>query len=56
MKTLLRFLHDQEGATAIEYALICAIMGVGVVGGVQAYGENLVNLYNGITDAAEPYF
>jgi len=29
------FANDESGATAIEYALIAAIMGVGIISGLQ---------------------
>jgi pilus assembly protein Flp/PilA len=34
MRTLYRFLKDESGATAIEYGLIAAILGVGIVAGL----------------------
>jgi len=35
MKTFLaRFAHDESGATAIEYGLIAAIVGVGIIAGL----------------------
>jgi pilus assembly protein Flp/PilA len=36
-----RFLADQNGATAIEYGLIAALIGVVIVTGVSAVGTNL---------------
>jgi pilus assembly protein Flp/PilA len=51
MKILVEFLNDETGATAIEYGLIAAIMGIGVVGGVSSVGTNVVKLYDDIYDA-----
>jgi pilus assembly protein Flp/PilA len=48
MKMLITFLNDESGATAIEYGLIAAIMGIGVAGGVSSYGANVTKLYNDI--------
>jgi len=31
-----RFSNDESGATAIEYALIAAIMGIGIIAGLRA--------------------
>ena len=31
MKTVARFMNDESGATAIEYGLIAAILGVGII-------------------------
>ena len=33
MEKVIRFLKEEEGVTAIEYALIAAVITVGVVGG-----------------------
>ena len=30
-----RFLKDESGATAIEYGLIAALIGVGIIGGLK---------------------
>ena len=35
MKTLAKFMKDESGATAIEYGLIAAIIGVGIIVAVQ---------------------
>lgn len=48
MKMLKQFLTDESGATAIEYGLIAAIMGAGVVGGVSSLGGDVVKLYDDI--------
>ncbi|QPC90725.1 Flp family type IVb pilin [Mesorhizobium sp. INR15] len=34
MKTLRRFLEDENGATAVEYGLIVAVLSLAVVAGV----------------------
>jgi pilus assembly protein Flp/PilA len=36
-----RFLHDEAGATAIEYGLIVALIAVVIIGAVTALGTNL---------------
>jgi pilus assembly protein Flp/PilA len=33
---LSRFMKDESGATAIEYGLIAAIVGVGIIGALQS--------------------
>jgi len=40
-KTLATFLSDQEGATAIEYALIASLIAVFLIGALAALGTNL---------------
>ena len=42
MKTLVRrFFKNESGATAIEYGLIAAIVGVGLVAGLSTLKSNL---------------
>ena len=42
MKTFLaRFAQDESGATAIEYGLIAAFIGVGIIAGLTPIGTNL---------------
>ena len=36
-----RFLKDEDGATAIEYALIAALMATIIIAGIGALGEGL---------------
>ena len=44
MKTFAsRFLSDESGATAIEYGLIVALIGVVIISAVTTLGSNLNN-------------
>lgn len=46
MKSFLaRFAQDESGATAIEYGLIAALIGVAIIAGAQAIGTNLDTLF-----------
>lgn len=40
-KLFARFVKDESGATAIEYGLIAALIGVAIIAGVKALGTNL---------------
>ena len=40
-RTLLRFLSDQSGATAIEYGLIAAGIALAIIAVVNSLGTNL---------------
>lgn len=51
-KLLARFAKDESGATAIEYGLIAAGIGVAIVLGVQTLGTTLDTLF-GTTIANE---
>ena len=42
MKSLVaRFVKDESGATAIEYGLIAALIGVGIIGAATSLGDTL---------------
>ena len=40
-----RFAQDESGATAIEYGLIAAIVGVGIAAGLGPLKDSLVTLF-----------
>ena len=50
LKFIRRFKKDTEGATAIEYALIVALIAIAAVLGMQAVGLSLSNFYNNLSD------
>ncbi len=41
IRTMIEFLADESGATAIEYATIAALVSVGVVGAVDILGQTV---------------
>jgi pilus assembly protein Flp/PilA len=45
---LTKFIRDEEGATAIEYGLIAALIAVVIIGAVTLVGTNLNNTFNTI--------
>lgn len=42
------FWRDEEGATAIEYGLIAALIAVAIIAGASTLGTNLNNLFDKI--------
>ncbi len=46
---LRRFLNNERGATAIEYALIAALLGVVVAGAITALGVKLYGTFGNIS-------
>jgi pilus assembly protein Flp/PilA len=44
-----RFLNDERGVTAIEYAVIAALIFVVIVTGVGALGGNVSGMFNTIS-------
>ena len=49
-KFLQKFLGDKAGASAAEYALILAVIGIGVAGAFGALGTNIETVVNGAKD------
>ena len=49
MKTYLRkivaFINDEEGASAIEYALLVALIALVIVGGATLLGKSISNMF-----------
>ncbi len=41
MEKLIRFFKDEEGATAVEYGLMVALIAVVIIGAVTLLGTNL---------------
>lgn len=50
-KFLKSFIADEEGATAIEYGLIAALISVVIIGSVTAIGTNLDTAFGKIKSA-----
>jgi pilus assembly protein Flp/PilA len=44
--TLMRFIKDDSGATAIEYGLLAALVAVVIIGSVKLVGGNLSAKFN----------
>lgn len=53
MGKLKRFFKEEEGVTAIEYALIAMLIAVVIIGAVTVIGTSLQNPFNAV-DAALP--
>jgi pilus assembly protein Flp/PilA len=51
MEKILRFFKDEEGATAVEYGLLAALIAVVIIGAVTLVGGNLTNTFNSIAAA-----
>ncbi len=51
MNRFLKFLRDEEGATAIEYALIAALIAVVIATALSPIGERIKVLFGNILTA-----
>ena len=52
MLTLRRFIAADDGATAIEYGLIVALIGVGIITAAIVFGDALLALFEYVRDTA----
>jgi pilus assembly protein Flp/PilA len=53
MKTIARFLKNEDGATAIEYGLIAALIAVVIIGAVTAVGTNLSTTFTNVSTSVK---
>jgi len=50
MSLINKFLQDDEGATAIEYGLIAALVSVAIIGVLGTLGDNLTTTFTTVSD------
>ncbi|HEX8899728.1 Flp family type IVb pilin [Vitreimonas sp.] len=53
MVSLKKFLKNEDGATAIEYGLIAALIGVAIIAAVTALGGSLDSTFTGISETLD---
>ncbi|MCA9470579.1 MAG: Flp family type IVb pilin [Nitrospirales bacterium] len=46
-----QFFQDDEGATALEYGLLAALIAAVIIGGVTALGQVVSNTFNSIASS-----
>ncbi len=51
LTTAIRFARDEDGATAIEYGLIAALVSVAAIGALTAMGQSLSTMFNTVSTA-----
>ena len=51
-RSLRRFIHDDSGATAIEYALIAALIAMAVIGAVTMTAGSMTGMFGKVSDAS----
>jgi len=49
MRTLVNFVKDESGATAIEYGLIAALISVAAITAMTTLGTNLAKTFNSVS-------
>jgi pilus assembly protein Flp/PilA len=50
MKMIKKLFKNEEGATAIEYGLIAALIAVAAISAMSALGTNLENTFNEVNN------
>lgn len=52
MKKLMQsFLVDMDGATAVEYGLLAALLSISMIVGLSSFGDSLNNTFMTLNDA-----
>ena len=50
MEKLIRFFKDEEGATAVEYGIMVALIAIVIIAGVTLLGTNLKATFDSAAD------
>jgi pilus assembly protein Flp/PilA len=53
MRRLKKLAQDERGATAIEYALIMAMIFLAMITAVTAFGQTAINMWIGVAEDIE---
>ena len=53
MTQTVQFLQEEEGATALEYGLLAALIAAVIIGAVTTLGQVVSTTFNNIADAME---
>ena len=53
MKKLIRFFKDEEGATAVEYGLMVALIAIVIIAGVTLLGTNVSEKFSQAANGVE---
>lgn len=51
MRNVLKLVRNSDGATAIEYALIAALIALAAIGAIQGIGSKLSSTFNNTANA-----
>jgi pilus assembly protein Flp/PilA len=53
MKKFIKLIRNSEGATAIEYGLIAALIAVAAIGAMQGIGSKLTTTFTNVSTALD---
>ena len=51
MTSILRFVREEEGATALEYGLLAALIAAAIIGAVTTLGSTVSNTFQSIANS-----
>ena len=51
MRSIKKFLHDESGATGIEYGLIAMLISVAAIVSMGAAGNEVDSIFNSVADS-----
>ena len=54
MKKIMSFFKDEEGATAVEYGIMVALIAIVIIAAVTLVGDNLEIVFNDVAAALNP--
>jgi pilus assembly protein Flp/PilA len=54
MERLIRFFKDEEGATAVEYGIMVALIAVVIIAAVALLGTNLSSRFDAVAKSIGP--
>ncbi len=49
LTAITQFIRDEEGATAVEYGLMAALIAAVIIGAVQTVGTNLIAVFDKVS-------
>ncbi len=52
-KAFKAYISDEQGASAIEYGLIAALIGVGIIGGLNAFGNSQSGAWQSLSSTVQ---
>jgi pilus assembly protein Flp/PilA len=53
-QSIIKFIRNEEGATAVEYGLIAALIAVAIIAAVTGVGDQLKVLFTSIATSVTP--
>ena len=54
IKTLTQFFKEEDGATAVEYGIMVALIAAVIIGAVQLMGQNTDAAFDSVNTAMSP--